>query len=366
MRSKLLLSGLLIGAGISGASAAINVNLPEQGEITSISYYYVPIKQYVEAKTRAERGMVSDSVAVVDSKAVIEIPATADSYMFGLNINNNNVQVFAVPQDNVDINVTSVQPFAYTMGGSEIAAGINELNMQVDPLMAKVNELRASGNSTPEAMQALGDEYVSIQKNFINSNPDGAAAGVALLNLEGEEFVTVFEAMPASFRNSIIYPLAEKQYEAEKQGVEMEKKQKALQSGDVEAPNFTLKNLEGKDVSLSDFKGKWVILDFWGTWCPWCIKGFPELKEAYQKYAGELEIIGIDCRDTEDEWRAGVKKYELPWVNVYNPASSSVLADYAVQGFPTKAIIGPDGKIKNITVGHRPEFFTVLAELLAK
>ena len=146
----------------------------------------------------------------------------------------------------------------------------------------------------------------------------------------------------------------------------LEEKLEKLQSGDVKAPNFTLKDLNGKDVSLSDFKGKWVILDFWGSWCPWCIKGFPELKEAYKQYAGELEIIGIDCRESEEEWRAGVEKYELPWVNVYNPKDSKLTEEYAVQGYPTKAIISPDGIIKNITVGHDPAFYDALTKLMGK
>ena len=156
------------------------------------------------------------------------------------------------------------------------------------------------------------------------------------------------------------------QTDKEKKIQEMEQKLEALQTGDVEAPNFTLKDLEGKDVSLTDFRGKWVILDFWGSWCPWCIKGFPELKEAYEKYSGTLEIIGIDCRESEAAWKEGVAKYELPWVNVYNPEGSTLTAEYAVPGFPTKAIIDPEGKIRNITVGHDPEFYVALTELMGK
>lgn len=152
----------------------------------------------------------------------------------------------------------------------------------------------------------------------------------------------------------------------EAQMKEIEKKLEAMQTGDVEAPLFTLKDLQGKDVSLTDFRGKWVILDFWGTWCPWCIKGFPELKDAYKKYGEELVIIGIDCRESEEEWKAGVAKYELPWVNVYNPSDSKLTAEYNVPGFPTKVIIAPDGKIKNITVGHDPAFYEALTKLLGK
>lgn len=119
-------------------------------------------------------------------------------------------------------------------------------------------------------------------------------------------------------------------------------------------------------MSLSDFKGKWVILDFWGSWCIWCIKGFPELKEAYEKYNDELVIIGVDCNETEEAWKAGVAKYELPWVNVYCPDGNPLVAEYGIQGFPTKAIIDPEGKIRNITTGHNPDFFTALSNLIGK
>lgn len=366
MKTKFLTSVALLAMTCIAAQADITVNLPQGCKETSISYYYAPIKKYAAAKTRAERGVVTDSVAVKDGKAIIAIPATGEGYMYGLNIENNNVPVYVSSGDNVNIKITGCNPFTFSLSGTGIADGMNELNALTNPIMEKAMKLQAEGTASPEEMNALGEQYLSVQKEFIQANPEGPAAGVALLNLDGEDFISLFEAMPAGFNNSILFPLAEQQYESQKKAVEMEKKQNALQAGDITVPNFTLKDLEGKDVSLSDFRGKWVILDFWGSWCPWCIKGFPELKEAYQKYAGELEIIGIDCRETEAEWKAGVEKYQLPWVNVYNPADSSVLSDYAVQGFPTKAIINPEGKIANITVGHNPEFFTILSKLMGK
>ncbi|MDE6026533.1 MAG: TlpA family protein disulfide reductase [Muribaculaceae bacterium] len=176
----------------------------------------------------------------------------------------------------------------------------------------------------------------------------------------------MFNTLPASLQDSPLYPLAVNKKSRVEKSVAAEKRMAALQSGDVDAPAFTLKNLEGKDVSLSDFKGKWVILDFWGSWCPWCIKGFPALKEAYAKYAGKLEIIGIDCRDKEDAWKKAVERYELPWVQVYNPepGSEKLYEEYAVQGFPTKVIVSPEGKIANITVGEDPTFFNKLDSLI--
>ena len=132
----------------------------------------------------------------------------------------------------------------------------------------------------------------------------------------------------------------------------------------VAAPDFTLNDINGAPLSLSDLKGKWVILDFWGSWCPWCIKGFPALKEAYKQYDGKVVVLGIDCRDTQDVWKAAVKKYELPWLQVYCPNDSDLPRKYGIQGFPTKFIIDPEGNVANVTVGEDPAFFDVLSTLV--
>ena len=139
-----------------------------------------------------------------------------------------------------------------------------------------------------------------------------------------------------------------------------------MQAAGVEAPNFTLNDLNGQPLSLSSLRGKYVILDFWGSWCGWCIKGFPKMKEYYAKYKGKFEILGIDCNDPLEKWKEAVKKHELPWLHVYNTKESKVLSEYAIQGFPTKIVIGPDGKIVKTVVGEDPAFYTLLDELFGK
>ena len=137
----------------------------------------------------------------------------------------------------------------------------------------------------------------------------------------------------------------------------------AVEADGVEAPDFTLNDLNGKPLTLSSLRGKYVILDFWGSWCGWCIKGIPKMKEYYQKYAGKFEILGIDCNDPEAKWKAAVEKYELPWLHVYNTRDSKVLEQYEIEGFPTKIIVGPDGKIVKTIIGEDPAFYTFLDQL---
>ena len=129
------------------------------------------------------------------------------------------------------------------------------------------------------------------------------------------------------------------------------------------APDFTLNDLNGKPLTLSSLRGQYVILDFWGSWCGWCVKGFPKMKEYYAKYKGKFEILGIDCNDPENRWKAAVDEYELPWLHVYcSKDDKQVLLDYGIQGFPTKIIIDPNGKVLKEIIGEDPAFYTLLDE----
>lgn len=134
------------------------------------------------------------------------------------------------------------------------------------------------------------------------------------------------------------------------------------------APDFTLPDLQGNGLSLSSLRGKYVVIDFWGAWCIWCVRGIPKMKEAYAKHKDKMEILGVDCRDSEDKWRAAVEEHQLPWLQVRCPdeSLSSLMASYRVEGFPTKAIVDPEGRLVKVVVGEDPAFYTFLDELLAK
>ncbi len=133
-----------------------------------------------------------------------------------------------------------------------------------------------------------------------------------------------------------------------------------------EAPDFTLENLEGKPFTLSSLRGKYVVLDFWGSWCYWCVKGIPQMKAYYQKYKDRMEILSVDCNESRTAWKAAVAKYEMPWLHVYLPDGGALLTKYGIQGFPTKVIISPEGKMIKTMVGEDPAFYVALDQLFAQ
>ena len=113
-----------------------------------------------------------------------------------------------------------------------------------------------------------------------------------------------------------------------------------------EATNFSLEDINGNLLTLSSLRGKYVMLDFWGSWCGACIKSFPHLKAFYEQHRNKLEVIGIACHDTKEKWNAAVKRHELPWLHVLNgEGTNDVAALYGVQAYPTYVLIAPDGKI---------------------
>lgn len=197
---------------------------------------------------------------------------------------------------------------------------------------------------------------------YIKANPKKEASVVLLQLAEPDSIDAYAEKFHYTLqrgRFATVIEALKKQAENE----QARKRAKEAVKEGVEAPDFTLNDLNGQPLTLSKMRGQWIILDFWGSWCSWCIKGLPDMKAYYQKYAGKFEIIGIDCRDTDEKWRAAVEKHQIPWLHVYNAAADGTPEKYAVEGYPTKIIIDPDGKINKVIVGEDPEFYTYLDTL---
>ncbi|MBD5288239.1 MAG: AhpC/TSA family protein [Bacteroides sp.] len=358
------LFSLLGGAFIANADVTVVFPAGASGEYEVVSQL---ISEAV--KPRGERkAEVTQPIIVKDGKAVFSTPAEGASQSIIYTSEREGIALFTMPGDDLTVDISSVEPLEYTVKGTPLMETIASLDAKGDAIKKEYFSISRSDNPDRDKLEELSNRYDVIFADYVKGNPSDPAAVYALLQLDGQPYLDMFSMLSKSAETTPLYPLAVNKKERVEKSIEAENRMKALQSGDVDAPVFTLKNLEGKNVSLSDFRGKWVILDFWGAWCPWCIKGFPALKEAYGKYAGQLEIIGIDCRDSDEAWRKAVERYELPWVQVYNGGAEAekLYEEYAVQGFPTKVIVSPEGKIANITVGEDPSFFNVLAKLMSK
>ena len=289
------------------------------------------------------------------------------------------VAFVGVPGETIELNAETDNK--YTYGGTkfykefaEMKNALENSQAELQAYIKSLNERMEKGEKQEDLMKEYQEKAPALQakasvayKDFIKAHPDYEANAILVTSLETleemEEAANMMSPAVREGRMKDFYMASINQQKAEK---EIREKAAKMQAAGVVAPDFTLNNINGKPFKMSSLKGKYVVLDFWGSWCGWCIKGFPKMKEYYQKYKGKFEILGVDCNDTPEKWKAAVKKHELPWLNVYNPRESKVLSDYAIQGFPTKIIVGPDGKIIKTIVGEDPAFYTLLDELFGK
>ncbi len=128
--------------------------------------------------------------------------------------------------------------------------------------------------------------------------------------------------------------------------------------------DFVLNTPDDKPLAFSELKGKYVIVDFWASWCGPCKGSFPHMKEIYNKYKGDkFEIYSISVDQSKSDWLNELKKLELPWLQTLdtkNIASGS----FAVSAVPTTYMIDPQGKIILKEVGFNPDGSSALEKKL--
>jgi peroxiredoxin len=204
--------------------------------------------------------------------------------------------------------------------------------------------------ATPEQLSALNaeekkidDQDALVNKKFIQENPDSY---VSLNALESYAYSADYVDIAPLFNN---FSAAIKATEAGKKFAERLPKLKAVALG-ATAPEFAEADTAGKMISLSSFRGKYVLIDFWASWCGPCRRENPNVVKAYNTYKGKnFTILGVslDRPNAKDKWLAAIHKDGLTWNHVSDLKFwDSKAADlYAVRGIPQNFLLDPNGKI---------------------
>jgi thiol-disulfide isomerase/thioredoxin len=124
--------------------------------------------------------------------------------------------------------------------------------------------------------------------------------------------------------------------------------------GDGTAPDFTLVDLEGNSVSLSDYRGTPVMINFWATWCPPCRAEMPLIQDFQDRYVDEFVVLAVNGGETAQEVEAFVTEQGFNMVFLLDP-EFAVAEQFQVRGFPTSIFISAEGVAEKVHIGELNE-----------
>lgn len=270
-------------------------------------------------------------------------------YRIGLGERNLCVLILT-PGERVQLTAEASNIYnTYQVKGSPESQRLSDLNkilserdsigMQLQ--QAQMNQDQALFNTAMLAYQEVLSTVSVKIKAFIDADPGKMSSLAAAQNLDPaqdfEYYIKVVDALEGKANGNEFFDGMKEQVQSSRK----------LAVGS-EAPDFTLPQPDGSNLSLSDLRGTHVLIDFWASWCGPCRKENPNVVRVYQKYKDRgFEILGVSLDKNRNAWLAAIEQDGLTWKHVSDLQywNSIVVPEYQVQGIPLTYLIGPDGKI---------------------
>lgn len=275
--------------------------------------------------------------------------------IYKLGLNNQDMILFVL--DNKEIQIEATAPDMaknYTVKGSEDSERIKDLNsimIGTDSRLKELNQryITASTTGDQAAMKAIEKEFYTIQeenqkslKKFIRENPNSVVAAYAttyLINPE-QEF-----AFTDSMNNVFQKTLPDSKYT---KALSAKIQKTGGTAIGVTAPEIKLPSPDGQEIALSSLRGKYVLIDFWASWCGPCRKENPNVVRMYNKYKDKgFEIFGVSFDQNKDKWVQAIAADKLTWPHVSDLKGweSSAAQLYGITSIPHTILLDKEGKI---------------------
>lgn len=248
--------------------------------------------------------------------------------------------------DEYDVNVKKgVSPFPILIDRPGVVY-LKDIDIEKGLSSGKISGIQSAEEFQQFGLRQVsgpGKEKQSVEQ-FLKQHP-GSYAGVYLLrgmvsSLSADELER-------------LYKLLSKNIQQLEEGKSIAEYLTGLKNSAIgkSVKNFTLNTPDEKELDFSSLKGKYVIIDFWASWCGPCKASFPHMKEIYKKYKGpEFEIYSISIDQSKPAWLSELKKQDLPWLQSLDTKRIAI-SNFAVSAVPTTFMIDPQGKILMKEIG---------------
>ena len=244
---------------------------------------------------------------------------------------------------------------------------VAQLEEQMDSLRTLVSDT-AVLNRLFRARVAVASGILDEKMRYVRQHPDSelSAYYLCFAHMPPDWFAAQYPALGDRVRGGIFKGPLIVGYRNYLQYVATKQSGESLTAGRP-APGFSLPAFDGGTFTLAGTpRNRYVVLDFWGTWCGWCMKEMPSLRDAYRQYRASVTFVGIACKDDPAKWRRTIASDSLDWTQVLDDPAGSVAVRYGVQAYPTKVILDKDLKIVGKFVGADEAFYKKLRELASK
>jgi peroxiredoxin len=320
--------------------------------------------------------MVKNNAVAIDStvlsdKGEFKFSQSTDGVnFFKVTANQNEYMIIAKNGDDIKLEADlSNKNMDYKLSGAEEADKLQELNVNKNRYTAKMAEIQRQFEEQVEAQpqnrEAIANQMrpalmretqglVDFILKFANDNPKSLASFYAINSLNPsdyeQEFIAYSDKIKSTFNNNA----------AVTEFLVRMAKLKSVQVGQL-APAFSMKTIDGKTTSLADFKGKYVLLDFWASWCMPCRQENPNVVKAYNKYKDRnFTILSVSLDKDAAAWKQAVAADKLTWTHAseLSDFEGPTVRLYQVEAIPSSFIIDPAGKIvaKNLRGEQLDEF----------